>query len=270
MKKLVKVLVLGFLILVFLGILRPAEQELPQKVFFQDFTFSEIKALGETKATVIIPVAQIEAKGPHLPVGADLYACLEICRRAAEKAGGIVGPPIPFGTCQDFTAWPGYIVVDTQTMISIFHHYCQSLHKQGFGRLVFLTMAGGNSLNTLRLAAGEYFRKYPSVDIVVTSFFQMVSRSEIEKILQKGGDPLMSILLAIRPNLVKLDLIENIQIKGNLSDLRKAYCFRENYKLSNFFPDAVLRPVNKGSSKEIGESLIEIGAETLARLCKEK
>jgi len=203
-------------------------------------------------------------------VGADLFASIAICKEAAKKANAIIGVPIAFGNCLDFVCWPGYVVVDSQTMISIVRNYCQSLEAQGFGRIIFFVMYGGNVLNTLRLAALEYYHQNPSADIVVTSFGQVANMSKIFKILGRDADVATSIALAVTPHLVQLDKIKDIEIKGNRQLLQKAYRTGEEYKLSEFFPDAVLRPVGKASSKEIGIKLIEEAANSLVELCNEK
>jgi creatinine amidohydrolase/Fe(II)-dependent formamide hydrolase-like protein len=202
-------------------------------------------------------------------VGADLNASLEICKKAAKKTEAIVGTPIPFGDCLDFICWPGYVVVDTQTMISIVENYCRSLKEQGFGRIIFFVMYGGNVANTLRLAALEYTRQNPSADIVVTTFGQVVDRNTVVQILGKDADVGTSIALAVTPHLVQLDKIKDIEIKGDLQHLRKGYRTRKEYKLSHFFPHGVLRSVGKASSKEIGEKLIEEAANSLVELCNE-
>lgn len=257
------------LIIIISGCCYPSFSQTTEKVMFQDFTFTELKELGAKHTAVLIPVAQIEAKGPHLPVGADLYASLEICKKAAKKAGAIVGTPIPFGDYLDFICWPGYVVVDSQTMISIVKNYCLSLEEQGFGRIIFFVLYGGNVANTLRLAVLEHTRQYPSADIVVTTFGQVADRNKVEQILGKDADVGTSIALAVNPHLVQLDKTKDIEIKGDLQHLRKGYRTRKEYKLSHFFPAEVLRSVGKVSSKEIGQKLIDEAANPLVELCKE-
>jgi|Deesub1362B_J571_1020462.scaffolds.fasta_scaffold00002_86 creatinine amidohydrolase/Fe(II)-dependent formamide hydrolase-like protein len=240
-----------------------------QNVMFKNLTFREIEMMAKKGVPVFIPVAQIEAHGPHLPVGAHLYCAEEICQKAAISAGGLVGVPITLGNCSDFSYWPGYIIVDTQTLISIFKYYCESLRNQGFKRLIFFCCMGGNVFNTLRLAAGEYFKRHPEVDIVLVTLAQVLNSQTIQMIQKQQAEMVTSIMLLIKPELVHMERLGKVKIKGSIGELRKAFRFREGYRLSEFFPDAVNR-VYKGSSGEIGLRIIKEAANTLVELSKER
>ncbi|ODS35240.1 MAG: hypothetical protein A7315_01955 [Candidatus Altiarchaeales archaeon WOR_SM1_79] len=235
---------------------------------FQNLTFREIESLAKQNVPIIIPVAQIEAHGPHLPVGAYLYCAEEICRRAAIAVGGLVGLPITLGDCADFTYWPGHITVSAQTLIAIFRDYCESLRAQGFGRLAFFCCAGGNIANTLHLAAGEYFKDHHDADIVLVTLNQLLHPQTTQMIQKQDADPMTSMMLAIRPDLVHLDKLKEVEIKSHIEQLRQAYCFREGYRLSDFFPDGVYH-VRKGCTKEVGEKIMAEAADSLGKLGKE-
>jgi len=260
--------IFGLNILLLFAINQKSEPK-PQSVIFKNLTFREIEIMAKQGAPVFIPVAQIEAHGSHLPVGAHLYCAEEICQKAAVSAGGLVGIPITLGDCSDFSCWPGYIIVDTQTLISIFKHYCESLRSQGFNRLIFFCIAGGNVFNTLRLAAGEYFKTHPDADIVLVTLTQLLNSQTVQMIRKQKADIVTSIMLLIKPELVHMERLEKVEIKGSIEELRKAYRFREGYRLSDFFPDALNR-IYEGTSKEIGERIIEEAVSALVELSKEK
>jgi len=238
-----------------------------ERVKFEEFTFREIEALGKRGTTVFIPVAQIEAHGPHLPVGAHLFCAEGICTRAARSSHGIVGVPITLGDCLDFAAWPGYIVINTQTLMEIFKHYCESLQNQGFKRLIFFSCAGGNVMNTLSLAAGEHLKSHPNGDIVLAQLGNLLTQQTVQTIQKQDADILTSMMLALRPALMVVGK-DSIRIKGDLTLLRQASRFRKGYELSAWFPDAVFQ-AKKGSRKEIGEQIIFDASEGLRKLASE-
>src|SRR5262249_58221603 len=59
--------------------------------------------------TAILPVAAMEAHGPHLPVGTDLLIVESVARRAAARLGPGVYllPTIPFGNSTHARGTPG-------------------------------------------------------------------------------------------------------------------------------------------------------------------
>lgn len=240
-----------------------------KSVMFYDLTFQQIDSLGKQGFSIIVPVAQIAAQGPHLPIGVHLYCATEISSRAASIEDCLVGVLITLGDCSDFSSWPGYITIDAQTLISIFKHYCRSLQAQGFKRLIFLCIAGGNATNTLRLAAGEYFKEHPDADIVLVTLRHLLSPKMFKMIREKDADPIISMMLAIRPDLVHLSELKKVKIKGSMQTLREAYRFREGYRLSDFFPDAI-HHINRGSTREIGEKIIKEASNSLQKFIKEQ
>jgi hypothetical protein len=89
MKKYITSISIILVALIISGFSYPAHSQTNKKVMFQDFTFVEIKELGENHITVLVPVAQIEAKGPHLTARVDLFTGAEIIKIAAKKEGAI-------------------------------------------------------------------------------------------------------------------------------------------------------------------------------------
>lgn len=69
-------------------------------------TSDDIEAALQSRSLIYVPLGTIEWHGHHLPVGFDGLCAHELCLRAAEKTGGLVMPPLYFGTGGGHSAFP--------------------------------------------------------------------------------------------------------------------------------------------------------------------
>lgn len=231
-------------------------------VFFMDLDFQTIDQLGKSGGTVIVPMAQIEAHGPHLPVGTDYYITKEIAKRAAEKSGAIVGPPILLGNCIDFASWPGYMVVDNKTFIDMVKNYCRSIDEQRFQTLVFIVQHGGNNVNGIRLAVEEYHREHPKMTIHVTTTGMLLGKQAAQ--FRKPNFHMdTAIMLDIRPDLVHMERVpDSLDVK---SFARIAYTFQRGESLADLAPEALFyKPT--ASNKEDGAKILDIVVRNVMKL----
>ena len=68
-----------------------------RSVMMSELSWTEYKRrLEEEDAIVILPVGAVEQHGYHLPLGTDWMMATEMSRRAAERIGAIVAPPITY------------------------------------------------------------------------------------------------------------------------------------------------------------------------------
>lgn len=252
-----------YFILPILILFSPAKSHCQKSsVFWLERSFRDIEALGQSECFVIIPMAQIEAHGPHLPVGTDYYIANEIAKRAAEKSGAIVGPPLLIGNCIDFSSWPGYIIVDNSTFISLIKHYCNSMAEQGFKKLVFLVEHGGANVNGIQMAVEEYHKDHPEMIILVTTTGMLLGR-EAAKFRKPNFHLDTALMLAVRPELVNMNkLPENIEIKPRS---RTAIPFVKGQSLADMAPDALF-VLPTGSTKEDGNAILDIVVDSLTEL----
>lgn len=180
-------------------------------------------------------MAQIEAHGPHLPVGTDYYIVNEIARRAAEMGDAIVGPPILLGNCIDFASWPGYVIVDNATFLSIIKNYCESIAAHGFKKLIFLVEHGGANINGIQMAVEEYHRERSEMTILVTTTGMLLGQ-DVAKFRKPNFDLDTSLMPAIKPDMVEMEnLPEKLELKPRM---RNAIPFVQGQNLAHMAPDA--------------------------------
>ena len=73
---------------------------------------SEIRQALAQRSVVYVPLGTYEWHGEHLPVGLDGLTAHGLCLEAARRAGGLVLPPLYYGTGGEHGAYPWTIIAD--------------------------------------------------------------------------------------------------------------------------------------------------------------
>ncbi len=128
---------------------------LQRTIHLERMSWREIPdAVREAGGVVVLPVGAVEEHGPHLPLGTDSIETIEIGRRAADKAGVVLAPPIWYGNSRGLMDFPGTITLQPETLKAIVKDVVASLIQHGFNRPVILDGHGGN-YGILDLAAED-------------------------------------------------------------------------------------------------------------------
>ncbi len=56
--------------------------------YLEQMTYPQVESLASRTDLALLPVGPPEAHGPHLPIGTDLIAASELCKRAARELAG--------------------------------------------------------------------------------------------------------------------------------------------------------------------------------------
>lgn len=111
-------------------------------------TYEEVEAAVKDNAMVLFPVGVVEAHGPHLPLGTDIFAALNQAleiKRYFELQGGncVVAPPFYFGGTQAMTRqFAGTFTSSKENIIAAVSDILASLDRFGFKNTVFLNAHG--------------------------------------------------------------------------------------------------------------------------------
>lgn len=111
-------------------------------------TYEEVEEAVKRNALVLFPVGVVEAHGPHLPLGTDIFAALNQAlevKRYFEAEGGtcVVAPPFYFGGTQAMTRqFAGTFTSSMENIIAEVKDILASLDRFGFRRTVFLNAHG--------------------------------------------------------------------------------------------------------------------------------
>lgn len=78
---------------------------------------AELAHAVANKPIAYVPLGAYEFHGPHLPIGLDALNAHGVCRVAAAQSGGIVLPPLYYGTGGGHREYPWTIMIDTEQPI---------------------------------------------------------------------------------------------------------------------------------------------------------
>lgn len=92
----------------------------------------------------ILPVGSTEQHGPIGRIGTDALCAAAVAERAADIAGAIVLPPLPYTPAPFNMAFPGTISVTPDLLAALVAQIAGSLATHGFRRLYVLNGHGAN------------------------------------------------------------------------------------------------------------------------------
>lgn len=113
-------------------------------------TWEEVEEAARRRSVVLLPVGVVEAHGPHLPLGTDIYtsviqafAVMEDWRQAGIPS--LVAPPFYWGGIQALTRqFPGSFTASREAIVRSVKEILESLSRAGFERVVFFNVHGDN------------------------------------------------------------------------------------------------------------------------------
>src|SRR5688572_19837978 len=126
--------------------------------------------------TAILPLAAVEAHGPHLPVGCDTLIVESLARRAAALLGPgtYLLPTIPFGSSTHLRGTPGTADLSPDTLRLVLQDVAVALHETGIHRVAVIAGPGLASGNTAipfgnfiaKAAVRQLNHEYPGLDAI--------------------------------------------------------------------------------------------------------
>jgi creatinine amidohydrolase len=197
-------------------------------VFLAELTWPEYRRrLREDDAIVLLPVGATEQHGPHLPMGCDALIPTEVCRRAAERVGGIVAPTLSYGyKSQPKTGggnfFCGTTSLDGQTLSLTVRDVLKELARHGARKLAvidghyenewFLTEGVDVAVRELR------YDGIRDAKVLKMRYCERIRPETLARVFPNGFPGLelehaavleTSMMLHLRPDLVRLDRIPN-------------------------------------------------------------
>ena len=230
----------------------------------EELTWPEFDRIKEKFEAVILPVGSVEAHGRHLPLGTDVFSPLEIARRVEGKIEGkgrdvLIAPPVWYGHTFTLNVYPGTINVRPESLRMYVGDVLSELASEGFERIVVLNGHGGN-IYPLTEAAEDVAELYPDAEIWLISWW-IDFRDEILSVCSSqghAGEDETSVILAIRPELVRMDKARGRKTRTPVRIIKKDIG-------KELFPDGV-NDDPKNASAEKGEAILEAVAEKISRL----
>ncbi len=202
------------------------------------------------RATVLVPVGSLEQHGPHLPLDTDARIAAAVARRAADPSM-LLAPPLAYGASGEHEGFAGTLSIGHPALRAVLVELGRSAVAWA-SRMLFVNGHGGN-LPTVAEAVVQLRGEGRDVawsGCVVPDGDAHAGRTET------------SILLALDPSLVRLDLAE----VGNTAGLRALMPVLTTRGVRAAAPNGVLGDP-RGATAAEGASLLATLVENLrARL----
>jgi creatinine amidohydrolase len=181
-----------------------------------EITTNDLRALDITRTIAVLPFAATEQHGPHLPLGTDTMIMdgyvARVIARLPDELPVLFLPVQNCGLSVEHTSFPGTLSFSAKTVIRAWTELCESVGKTGCRKLVLLSSHGGN--NAVLETIAHDLRARLSMLVVIASWRRfgapdgLFSAHELTHGIH-GGEVETSLMLAFRPDLVRLEEAED-------------------------------------------------------------
>jgi creatinine amidohydrolase len=187
-------------------------------------TWVEAKEALTQDPVVLLPVGTLEQNGPHCPLGTDTYIADYFSREVARHTDSLVMPAIPYGCSQAFDNFAGTVWLTSGTLQAVVRDIVGALAYHGCRRFMVVNNHGPNQYpaeqavrDIMQVAKMRVISVWPSQ--VLHRLAAEMYRDE-QNLLGHGGEPMTSVMMALRKEDVRTDLIPDAEQKlspvGNL------------------------------------------------------
>lgn len=186
------------------------------KVKWEEMLADEFETAIEKFPVCYLPLGTLERHGSHLPFGLDSLKAYHICLRVAEKYGGIISPPIYWGThgfwADDYKRAekfplgrkqpPGSVYISEGLLFNYMMEVFRELDYSGFKVVVAFT---GHypvcQVKVIKRAAEQYMEES---EMKIWAFYEVELSGEVELEDNHAGRGETALMMELRPDLVDM------------------------------------------------------------------
>jgi creatinine amidohydrolase len=174
-------------------------------------TWKEAEEALRPRPVALLPVGSLEQNGPQCPLGTDTCIADHFARRVAEAAGGLLLPSIGYGCSQAFQGFAGTIALHPETLARVVGDVLRGMRRHGVEHVLVVNNHGPNegaieaAIRDVRAETGGVFAiVWPSQ--VLQQLATATPRPGFAEARGHGGEPMTSVMLAVDPDAVRMDL----------------------------------------------------------------
>ena len=240
---------------------------------WEELTASDfVLAVEKSEGVCIIPIGAIEKHGQHLPLGTDMYRGREISQRAAATEYCIVFPYYFQGQILEGKHQPGTIAYGSDLLLMLLDETCKEIARNGIKKIILVNFHGGNNafLQYFSMIQAESPRDYvvyvasPRPNQEVQNRINEMRKSSFD---QHGGEDETSSMLAVRPDLVKMNRVadDSGRNQNQLRDLPQSIFTALKWYSS--FPNHYAGDA-KDANVELGKLIVDGSTQSLIEIIK--
>jgi len=229
------------------------------------------KALEESSRTCILPIGILEKHGPHVPIGSDLIHAREWAARATKQEYAVVFPDYFYGQINEAKHQFGTFSLPSHLVLELLDSTCSEIARNGFTKIIIINGHGGNvsmleyfvqtQLELRRNYAVYFFQ--PQQDSAYQADYKKLHKSAPAGDMH-AGERETSVLLYLRPDLVKMELAANES--GKSEDRLHVPAYTAIWWYADF-PNHYAGEGAK-ASKELGQMVVNFEVNALVKALK--
>jgi creatinine amidohydrolase len=216
-----------------------ASAQVPNSVFVEDLTWTELRDLVNAgKTTIIIPVGGVEQSGPYMALGKHDVRARVLSEVIARNLGNaLVAPVVEYVPEGDFAPptghmrFPGTISVSTSAFRQILSDAARSFQLHGFKDVVLIGDHGGYQSDLKQVAdqLNRTWAKTPARAHYIAAYYGATQGAYVAALRARGYAPAeigahagladTSLMLAVDPRLVRTNQLRGAAAPGPASGI---------------------------------------------------
>ena len=220
-----------------------------------EMSWTEFNRRRKETDIAIIPTGACEIYGPHLPMGADLFAAEGVADMVARRTGALIAPAVPLADSSMLLDYPGTLTLSPELYRMWIRELTDNLVGYGFKKMLFINGHATNS-NLIQSIAVQH-QLTEGVQFAQIDWWRFTAQHD-EGILDTKGRMAhghasecgTSVMLYFRPELVDMDKAMCVPpITPDFQDITYFIPLREKT------PNAIVGDATLGTAEK-GERLV--------------
>lgn len=248
-----------------------------------DLTSQDLLSLDANRTVAVLPLGATEQHGPHLPLSVDTWLVDGVIQSALQHLSADdpvwVLPTQSVGLSTEHTAFAGTLTLSPQTVLQQWCDIGASVARAGVKKLLLFNAHGGH-VGLMDVVARE-LRAQHGLLVYSSSWYQLPLDETVTQLFSPdehrfgihAGDIETSMMLALAPELVRMDLAQNF---ASASQARAAHypvlgngkSAKLGWHMQDYNPQGAVGNASAATAEK-GHALLKTAGEQLAKLLKE-